>query len=75
MSKLFLSLDNAVAIAVREFGIDKTLARQEFEQKCYVSDKQYEIGFYDGVRESINTLLAIDRSISGEEQNERTRED
>ena len=30
MTKEFLSLDNAVKIAVREFGIDKTLARQEF---------------------------------------------
>ena len=56
MSKLFLSLDNAVAIAVREFDADAVLARQEFMQKCYVSDKQYEIGFYDGVSESLDAV-------------------
>ena len=56
MTKLFLSLDNAVKVAVREFGIDATLARQEFEQKCYVSDKQYGIGYYDGVVKCVAKL-------------------
>ena len=56
MSKQFLSLDNAVKIAVREFGIDKTLARQEFEQKCYISDEQYKIGYNDGLMKAISLI-------------------
>ena len=53
MNKLFLSLDDAVKVAVRQFDIDSTLARQEFEQKCYISDDQYGIGYYDGVVKSM----------------------
>lgn len=53
MTKLFLSLDDAVKVAVREFDIDATIARQEFEQKCYISDDQYGIGYYDGVVKSM----------------------
>ena len=53
MNKLFLSLDDAVKVAVRQFDIDATLARQEFEQKCYISDNQYSIGYYDGVVKSM----------------------
>ena len=53
MNKLFLSLDDAVKVAVRQFDIDATLARQEFEQKCYISDDQYGIGYYDGVVKSM----------------------
>ena len=56
MSKLFLSLDNAVAIAVREFDADAVLARQEFMQKCYITDDQYDIGFYDGVGASLDAI-------------------
>ena len=56
MTKQFLSLDNAVKIAVREFGVDKTLARQEFEQKCYISDEQYEIGYNDGLLKAISLI-------------------
>ena len=56
MTKLFLSLDDAVKVAVREFGIDATLARQEFEQKCYISDDQYDIGCYDGVVKCVAKL-------------------
>ena len=56
MTKLFLSLDDAVKVAVREFDIDATLARQEFEQKCYISDDQYGIGYYDGVVKCVAKL-------------------
>ena len=56
MTKLFLSLDNAVKVAVREFDIDATLARQEFEQKCYVTDDQYIIGYYDGLHDAIKAI-------------------
>lgn len=56
MNKLFLSLDDAVKIAVRNFDADAVLARQEFEQKCYISDNQYEIGFFDGVGESLDAV-------------------
>lgn len=56
MTKQFLSLDNAIKIAVREFGIDRTLARQEFEQKCYISDEQYKIGYNDGLMKAISLV-------------------
>lgn len=56
MTKLFLSLEDAVKVAVREFDIDATLARQEFEQKCYISDDQYGIGYYDGVVKCVAKL-------------------
>ena len=49
MKKWFGSLNDAVEVAHREFGVDKVLARQEFFQKCYISDDQYGIGYYDGV--------------------------
>lgn len=39
MTKLFLSLDNAVLVATRVFDIDPLLARQEFEQKWKVRIK------------------------------------
>lgn len=63
MTKLFLSLDNAVKVAVREFDIDATLARQEFEQKCYISDDQYGIGYHDGLHDAIK---AIESKAKGE---------
>ena len=67
MNKLFLSLDNAVAIAVREFDVDAVLARQEFMQKCYISDNQYEIGFYDGVGKSLEAVGNLMHKNIGEE--------
>ena len=68
MNKLFLSLDNAVAIAVREFDADAVIARQEFMQKCYVTSDQYQIGFYDGVGESLEAVRnLLDKHISGKE--------
>jgi hypothetical protein len=65
MTKLFLSLDDAVSVAVREFGLDAEdaeIARQEFEQKCYISDDQYSIGYNDGLDDAIK---AIKETIEG----------
>ena len=56
MTKLFLSLDDAVRVAVRHFGLDAEIARQEFEQKCYVTDDQYSIGYYDGIEDAIKAI-------------------
>lgn len=56
MTKLFLSLDNAVKVAVREFDIDQVLARQEFMQKCYMTDNQYLIGYHDGLHDAIEAI-------------------
>lgn len=59
MTKLFLSLDDAVSVAVREFGLDAEdaeIARQEFEQKCYISDDQYSIGYNDGLDDAIKAI-------------------
>lgn len=56
MTKLFLSLDDAVTIAVREFDADAVLARQEFEQKCYITDNQYVIGYHDGLHDAIEAI-------------------
>lgn len=56
MTKLFLSLDDAVRVAVREFGLDAEIARQEFEQKCYISDDQYSIGYNDGLDDAIKAI-------------------
>lgn len=44
-NQLFLSLDDAVLVASTEFGISPELARIEFEQKCYISNDQYSIGY------------------------------
>lgn len=65
MTKLFLSLDDAVRVAVREFGLDAEdaeIVRQEFEQKCYISDDQYSIGYNDGLDDAIK---AIKETIEG----------
>lgn len=56
MTKLFLSLDDAVLVATREFGISPQLARQEFEQKCYITDNQYVIGYHDGLYDAIEAI-------------------
>lgn len=64
MTKLFLSLDDAVLVAARHFDIDEELARQEFEQKCYVTDNQYKIGYCDGLNDAIK---AIEQKAEGDE--------
>jgi hypothetical protein len=56
MTKLFLSLDDAVKIAVQKFDADEVLARQEFKQKCYVTDNQYVIGYHDGLYDAIEAI-------------------
>ncbi len=56
MTKLFLSLEDAVTVAVREFDADSQLARQEFEQKCYITDNQYIIGYHDGLADAIKAI-------------------
>jgi hypothetical protein len=56
MTKLFLSLDDAVKIAVYNFDADEVLARQEFKQKCYVTDNQYVIGYHDGLYDAIEAI-------------------
>lgn len=47
--ELFLTLNKAVDVAVNQFDIDPVIARQEFEQKCYIPTFDYEKGFYDGL--------------------------
>ena len=59
MIKLFLSLENAVLIAEREFDIDPQIARVEFEQKCYVTDEQYKIGYYDGLADAAKAISSL----------------
>ena len=57
--KQFLSLEDAVRVARIQFGIDPELARVEFEQKCYISDDQYSIGYQDGLAEAINAIGSL----------------
>lgn len=59
MPKLFLSLENAVLIAEREFDIDPEIARIEFEQKCYSTDNQYTIGYNDGLEDAIKAIREL----------------
>ena len=41
ISILFLTLDDAVKVAVFQFGADPVIAKQEFEQKCYIPGHDY----------------------------------
>lgn len=59
MTKLFISLEDAVRVAETQFGIAPELARVEFEQKCYISDDQYKIGYQDGLAEAINAIGSL----------------
>lgn len=59
MKELFLNLEDAVKVAVYYFDADPVIARQEFEQKCYVTDKQYEIGYYDGLAKARDKIQEI----------------
>ena len=67
MSKLFLTLDNAVLVATKKFDISPEFARQELEQKCYTTDDQYTIGYHDGLYDAIK---AIEAKAESEEQDE-----
>ena len=58
-AKLFLSLEDAVKVALNEGLIDaedETWLASEFEQKCYATDDQYAIGFREGVEACIKKL-------------------
>ena len=57
--KLFLSLDDAVRVAEIQFDIEPAIAREMFEQKCYISDDQYGIGYQDGLAEAINAIGSL----------------
>ena len=54
--ELFLTLNKAVEVAVNQFDVDPVIARQEFEQKCYIPCSDYEIGFYDGLAKGRDTI-------------------
>ncbi len=56
MSIQFLTLEDAVKVAAWNWGVDKELAEQEFEQKCFISDDQYEIGFDDGIEAAVEAI-------------------
>ena len=66
MTKQFLSLEDAVLIAQREFDIDPEIARIEFEQKCYITDNQYTIGHYDGLADAIEAITERTKETGGE---------
>ena len=57
----FLTLDDAVLVArnLVNDGYDDEFLRQEFFQKCYISDDQYEIGFADGVEKAIEKIKEL----------------
>ena len=61
----FLTLEDAIKVATSYFHADEEdieILRTEFEQKCYVTDNQYLIGYEDGlvdVTKAITQLRAI----------------
>ena len=56
--ELFLTLNKAVEVAVNQFDVDPAIARQEFEQKCYIPCSDYERGFYDGLAKGRDVIEA-----------------
>ena len=60
MSIQFLTLEDAVKVAAWNWGVDKELAEQEFEQKCFISNDQYEIGFEDGLKAAIKAIKKLE---------------
>ena len=60
--KLFLSLDDAVDVVAKRLDCrnDKVIIRQELEQKCYLSNDEYAIGFADGLAAVQKAIDAID---------------
>lgn len=53
MIQLFLKLEDAVNIAeelVKNGNEDREIIENELMQKCYISDNQYSIGFYEGLK-------------------------
>ena len=57
--ELFLTLNQAVEVAVNQFDVDPVIARQEFEQKCYIPCSDYEKGFYDGLAKGIDAIINV----------------
>lgn len=57
--ELFLTLNKAVEVAVNQFDIDPVIARQEFEQKCYIPCSDYEKGFYDGLAKARDVIINV----------------
>ena len=75
--ELFLTLNKAVEVAVNQFDIDPVIARQEFEQKCYIPCSDYEKGFHDGLARSRDIIEEVmseglhERAIENVEHNIR----
>lgn len=59
ISKLFLTLDDAVKVAVFHFGADPVIAEQEFEQKCYLPGHDYKNGVHDGLQLAANEIVKL----------------
>lgn len=57
--ELFLTLNNAVEVAVNQFDVDPFIARQELEQKCYIPCSDYEKGFYDGLAKGRDAIINV----------------
>ena len=57
--KLFLTLDDAVKVATLHFDINPVIAKQEFEQKCFVPCTDYEMGYYDGLAKARETIMNV----------------
>ena len=57
--KLFLSFEDAVYVAVMRLNADPDIAYQELEQKCYISDDQYGVGYNDGLADAIDAIKRI----------------
>lgn len=57
--ELFLTLKEAVEVAVNQFDVDPVIARQEFEQKCYIPCSDYEKGFYDGLAKGRDAIINV----------------
>lgn len=60
-SQLFLTLEDAVRVARRYSDMDAVILRQEFEQKCFISNDQYSIGYQAA-------LDRIEKYIDGERE-------
>ena len=62
MAKLFLDLEDAVNVAMAKFDIaeeDREWIRSEFEQKCYISTSEYDIGYDDGLEAASNAIQRV----------------
>lgn len=64
MKELFLSLDNAVMVIVDRMKLVdeemREIVRQELEQKCYLPDDQFYIGFETAKEKAIQSIKGIE---------------